>query len=468
MGNAQSSLDNRSTTTASSYPTVKPTANRKRPTGPSAYNFFDGHLEATRPTPPPVRKQSSSTTQSSNKSSKAPSAKTAPSSRTTTSQKSSHVNFFEVAAITPEPLPPPKPISKPPTPASSIQKSYTQSSSLFNNITPTTSRSSNSSCHCALAKSSCLTIDGRAYYKDHVLKSFMLPCDEEEADRLTTLHCILKIMFQWNFVSPVHSMLSSSKQCKVLDIGCGPGTWTSEMATEYPNTDFYGIDQCPIFPTNTKPPNAHFQKHNILKGSLPFEDESFDFIYMRSMMLHLSPAELSNLLYEIHRIMKPGAYFEVVDTNYTIRRAGPLSNSIVNTELKQRINPAGYTSALESNTQHPLFAFLTVASSQQPTISFLSHFVDISHEQIALPLGYWTDQQIDLLHSQNFKKFLTSIHIQDNPLRAQEINTVFEECERYKSYMDWFACYARKPLKENLEQNTLDSIEEFIDGFIDI
>lgn len=98
----------------------------------------------------------------------------------------------------------------------------------------------------------------------------------------------------------------------------------------------------------------------------------------------------------------------------------------------------------------------------------MSHFVDISHEQIALPLGYWTDQQIDLLHSQNFKKFLTSIHIQDNPLRAQEINTVFEECERYKSYMDWFACYARKPLKENLEQNTLDSIEEFIDGFIDI
>lgn len=55
---------------------------------------------------------------------------------------------------------------------------------------------------------------------------------------------------------------------------------------------------------------------------------------MRSMMLYLSPVELSNLLSEIHRIMKPGSYFEVIDTDYTIRRAGPLSNSIINTERK--------------------------------------------------------------------------------------------------------------------------------------
>jgi hypothetical protein len=51
-------------------------------------------------------------------------------------------------------------------------------------------------------------------------------------------------------------------------------------------------------------------------------------------MLYLSPTELSNLLSEIYRIMKPDAYLEVVDTNYTIRRAGPLTNSIVNTECE--------------------------------------------------------------------------------------------------------------------------------------
>jgi hypothetical protein len=30
-------------------------------------------------------------------------------------------------------------------------------------------------------------IDGRAYLKDHTTKSFMLPCDDDEADRLMTL-----------------------------------------------------------------------------------------------------------------------------------------------------------------------------------------------------------------------------------------------------------------------------------------
>lgn len=52
------------------------------------------------------------------------------------------------------------------------------------------------------------------------------------------------------------------------------------------------------------------------------------------MMIYLLPEELATLLSEIHRVMKPGAYLEVVDTNYTIRRAGPLSNSIINTECK--------------------------------------------------------------------------------------------------------------------------------------
>ncbi|KAG1455829.1 hypothetical protein G6F46_001400 [Rhizopus delemar] len=473
MGNAQSSGDSRSISTASSYPTVKANSNnsnRRRPAGPNPYNFFDGHMEATSSKPPPARKPSSATASSH---SSTPSSSVG----TTVTQKSSktaHINFFEVAAITPEPLPQPKKSSSNSpstrTPASSIQKSYTQTSSLFNTITPTTSRSSNtsSSLHCTLAKSNCLMIDGRKYYKNHALNRFMLPCDDEEADRLTALHYILKVMFQWNFISPVHDLLASEKKHRVLDIGCGPGTWTLEMATEYPNADFYGIDECPIFPTTIKPPNAHFQTHNILKGPLPFENEQFDFIYMRSMMLYLSPVELSNLLSEIHRIMKPGSYFEVIDTDYTIRRAGPLSNSIINTELKQRVNPVYHVNTMESNTQHPLFAFLTVSTPQQPTISFLGHFIDISQDHVALPLGYWTEQQLDCLHTDNFKKFLSSLHVPDKTLGKQEVNAILEECERYKSYLNWFICYARKSPKQDKLKHTLDSIDEFVQGFIDI
>ncbi|RCH87911.1 hypothetical protein CU098_008333 [Rhizopus stolonifer] len=455
MGNAQSSGDNTSVITDGSYPSV----NKRRPPPANPYNFFDQQFVSPPPSTSP-RKQSTVTTDSSK------------SQNTNGSNKSAkeNINYFEVAAVTSEPLTSPKkPSSNPSTPASSIKKSYINSASHIHQLTPTASRSSTSSTIRSQNKANSMVVDGRAYLKDHVTKSFMLPCDDDEADRLMTLHYILKTMFQWNFISPVHELLSSEKKHKVLDIGCGPGTWILEMATEYPNAEFYGMDECSLFPTSIKPGNANFQIHNILKGPLPYEDESFDFIYMRSMMLYLSPADLSNLLSEVYRIMKPGAYFEVVDTNYTIRRAGPLSNSIINTELKQKINPVGQINTTESNTHHPIFTFLMMTTPQQPTIHFLGHFLDISQDHVALPVGHWTGQQLDILHTQNFKSFLTALHVQDRPLAKKEIDDILEECERYKSYLDWFACYARKPSnQDDLEQNTLDSIDEFVQGFVDI
>lgn len=253
--------------------------------------------------------------------------------------------------------------------------------------------------------------------------------------------------------------------------------------------DFYGIDECSLFPTSIKPANAHFQIHDILKGPLPFEDEMFDFVYMRSMMIYLLPEELATLLSEIHRVMKPGAYLEVVDTNYTIRRAGPLSNSIINTEckikynvymkqrkknstvyfllVKQKMNPVGHVNTVESNTHHPIFTFLMM--TQDHTLSFLGHFVDITQEHVAIPIGNWTGQQLDKLHTQNVKSFLSTIHLKERRLTTQEINEIIDECGRYNSYLDYFACYAKKPSRQdNLEQNTIDSINEFVQGFVDI
>lgn len=52
------------------------------------------------------------------------------------------------------------------------------------------------------------------------------------------------------------------------------------------------------------------------------------------MILYFTPDELSVLLTEISRVMKPGGYFEVVDTNYTIQNPGPLCTKLVNTESK--------------------------------------------------------------------------------------------------------------------------------------
>jgi SAM-dependent methyltransferase len=67
---------------------------------------------------------------------------------------------------------------------------------------------------------------------------------------------------------------------RVLDMACGSGVWVLEMATEFPNAQFYGVDMVPLYPSEIKPPNTSFQQVDILKG-LPFPDEYFDYVHMR-------------------------------------------------------------------------------------------------------------------------------------------------------------------------------------------
>lgn len=81
-----------------------------------------------------------------------------------------------------------------------------------------------------------------------------------------------------NYLAPVHDLLR--KGGRVLDVGCGPGAWSMEIAGEYPKSVITGIDMAPLFPRDIKPTNCAFYQSNIL-NKLPFEDSSFDYIFMR-------------------------------------------------------------------------------------------------------------------------------------------------------------------------------------------
>lgn len=94
---------------------------------------------------------------------------------------------------------------------------------------------------------------------------------------------------------------------KILDVGCGPGTWIMDVATEYPNSEFIGIDMCDIFPNNIRPANVSFQVGNVLDG-LNFEDNTFDMVSLRFFVLAFRKEEWVGVLKEIRRVLKPGGY----------------------------------------------------------------------------------------------------------------------------------------------------------------
>ncbi|KAJ1565241.1 hypothetical protein HK096_003852, partial [Nowakowskiella sp. JEL0078] len=69
---------------------------------------------------------------------------------------------------------------------------------------------------------------------------YPLPADIQEQDRLEIQHVIVTHCFGGLFRMPIKDILSQPGS-KVLDVGCGPGSWSRDVATEYPNCEVHAI-----------------------------------------------------------------------------------------------------------------------------------------------------------------------------------------------------------------------------------
>jgi SAM-dependent methyltransferase len=145
------------------------------------------------------------------------------------------------------------------------------------------------------------------------LNSYLLTQSNDEQDRMVAQHYLLRTAFGADFSSPIRTQLH--KGIVVLDVGCGPGTWTMEMSTAFPKSTFIGIDQSACYPRDIKPRNCHFRTCGSLveQQELPFPDNSIDYIYQRDMNWGLTGQTWQPLLLEYQRILKPGGWIEFVE-----------------------------------------------------------------------------------------------------------------------------------------------------------
>jgi ubiquinone/menaquinone biosynthesis C-methylase UbiE len=97
----------------------------------------------------------------------------------------------------------------------------------------------------------------------------------------------------------------------VLDAGCGIGAVTKFFAKKHPETNFIGVN---ISSEQIKeafkdcPSNAAFVE--VSYDELPFDDNSFDFIYFYQSIGY---KPLVKTLEEIHRVLKPGGKLFISD-----------------------------------------------------------------------------------------------------------------------------------------------------------
>ncbi|CAI2169202.1 16858_t:CDS:2 [Funneliformis geosporum] len=177
-------------------------------------------------------------------------------------------------------------------------------------------------------------VDGRRYHNVPNLR-YHLPNDDIEIDRLHLQHYLTRYIWQSNYSAPVHELLEhGGKEVRVLDVGCGPGTWILEMASDYPKTeDFHGTDISSLFPSAIKPFNSSFSQQNVLEG-LNFPDNHFDYVYMRFLMLAFSTEQWKDVVIpELVRVTKKGGYVEIMEWDVNIYKSGPITKRLMNSMI---------------------------------------------------------------------------------------------------------------------------------------
>ncbi|MES1217582.1 MAG: methyltransferase domain-containing protein [Bacteroidota bacterium] len=103
---------------------------------------------------------------------------------------------------------------------------------------------------------------------------------------------------------------------KVLEIGCGNGYTLEQLANNFPETSFSGLDfshDLLSIAAKRKLKNASFAQGDV--RNLSFADESFDIIYTERCLINLlSWEDQQKGLQEINRVLKKGGFYFMVES----------------------------------------------------------------------------------------------------------------------------------------------------------
>ncbi|MEU5422373.1 class I SAM-dependent methyltransferase [Streptomyces sp. NPDC001407] len=106
---------------------------------------------------------------------------------------------------------------------------------------------------------------------------------------------------------------------EILDIGCGPGTITADLAALVPEGRVVGLDTAEeiLDPARATAgerglDNAHFTVGDV--HALDFPDDSFDVVHAHQVLQHLG--DPVGALREMRRVCRPGGVIAVRDADY--------------------------------------------------------------------------------------------------------------------------------------------------------
>src|SRR5436305_12923854 len=107
---------------------------------------------------------------------------------------------------------------------------------------------------------------------------------------------------------------------RILDIGCGPGSWALDVAKAFAEVEIIGIDsgkmiayaQAQQWAEHEEIGRVQFQTMDT-SSDLSFPDESFDLVHGRHLSMILESEDWLHLLKEGFRVLRPGGIISLLE-----------------------------------------------------------------------------------------------------------------------------------------------------------
>ncbi|RHZ88800.1 hypothetical protein Glove_21g368 [Diversispora epigaea] len=268
-----------------------------------------------------------------------------------------------------------------------------------------------------------------------VESNYIIPNKFEESERVKRKHFVLKHIFERNFSAPVHDLLTNG--CRVLDVGCGPGTWILDMASEYTRSSFVGLDIFPMFPSEIKPNNTDFVMEDV-RNNLPFESNYFDYIFLGDMGFCFTDYEFDCVVTECRRILKPGGWIEFQESSRKLTNRGPCIEKF-------------------GSMAHKIFESKKIKTTHysQNDLKKVPNITNINEDVKPIPLGSWGGK----LGEEYQEVMVTALLLITKPI-AEMYNCSWEEMRKLidnmqlemselKSSHDFVRTFGQKEYSEN-------------------